>query len=55
MTTKRVRHVKQLESGSAGFGRVACDGILTDLLSLLEMENKRAFAVATGLEDGRGQ
>jgi hypothetical protein len=34
----RVRRVKPVESGSgSGFGRVACDGIPTDLLSLLEM------------------
>jgi hypothetical protein len=34
----RVRRVKPVESGSgSGFGRVACDGIPTDLLSLLDM------------------
>jgi len=34
----RVRHVKPVEVGSgAGFGSVACDGIPTDLVGLLEM------------------
>jgi hypothetical protein len=40
VTTKpgATRYSKLVESGSgSGFGRVACDGIPTDLLSLLEM------------------